>query len=208
MSAPRKRARRPKRQRPDTPRAQKKVETRQALVEAAMALFREEGLETPSLDAICARAGFTRGAFYVHFKDRDELVEAVMSETGRLLLGELLDVEDVGTVVSRFLALVQGGRYPLSKAGGVPPSQLWAACARSPRVRARYLALASESIQRLERTIDRGQTAGLVRRDVPAEDAAALLLLLVVGAQQLLELGLPMAPGRLAGAALKLLARG
>ncbi len=207
MSAPRKRPRR-KPQRPDSARAQKKVETRQALVEAAMALFREEGLETPSLDAICARAGFTRGAFYVHFQDRDELVEAVMSETGRLLLGELLDVEDVGTVVARFLALVQGGRYPLSRPGGVPPSQLWAACARSPRVRARYLELAAESIRRLEQTVSRGQATGLVRKDVPAEDAARLLLLLVVGAQQLLELGLPMVPERLASAALRLLAKG
>ena len=207
MLAPRKRPRR-KPQRPDSARAQKKVETRQALVEAAMAVFREQGLEAPSLDAICARAGFTRGAFYVHFKDRDELVEAVMSETGRLLLGELLDVEDVGTVVARFLALVQGGRYPLSRPGGVPPSQLWAACARSPRVRARYLELATESVLRLERTVLRGQETGLVRRDVPADEAARLLLLLVVGAQQLLELGLPMVPGRLAAAALRLLAKG
>ena len=64
-----------------------KQETREALVTAALAEFGERGLDAPSLDAICARAGFTRGAFYVHFKDRDALVVAAMER----VLGAFLD---------------------------------------------------------------------------------------------------------------------
>src|SRR5262245_54025434 len=59
-------------------REQAKAETREALIMAAFEEFGAHGLEAPSLDAICARAGYTRGAFYVHFKDRDELIAAVM----------------------------------------------------------------------------------------------------------------------------------
>jgi len=59
-------------------RERSKGATREALIEAAMAEFSERGLDAPSLDAICSRAGFTRGAFYVHFRDREELVAAVM----------------------------------------------------------------------------------------------------------------------------------
>jgi len=39
-------------------------------------------LDTPSLDDICDRAGFTRGAFYVHFADREALLVAVMDHVG------------------------------------------------------------------------------------------------------------------------------
>src|SRR4051812_40727719 len=63
-------------------REETKQRTREALVEAGIALFAEQGLDGPSLDAICERAGFTRGAFYVHFRDRDELLQAVMERVG------------------------------------------------------------------------------------------------------------------------------
>ena len=53
-------------------------ETREALIDAAAALFGRDGLDAPSLDDICAKAGFTRGAFYVHFKSREELIVAVV----------------------------------------------------------------------------------------------------------------------------------
>src|SRR5678816_2963257 len=65
--------------RPRRSRDVSKQETREALIAAGIAAFREEGLDAPSLDSICARAGYTRGAFYVHFKDRDDFLIAVMS---------------------------------------------------------------------------------------------------------------------------------
>ena len=58
-------------------RAQSKLDTRDALIETGMVLFAKEGLDGPSLDAICEHAGFTRGAFYVHFRDRDELLSSI-----------------------------------------------------------------------------------------------------------------------------------
>lgn len=55
-------------------------ETRAALVGAAPELFAKEGLDA-SLDAICERAGFSRGAFYVHFSDRDALDASSLTKT-------------------------------------------------------------------------------------------------------------------------------
>ena len=51
-----------------------------------MALFAKHGLDGPSLDDICAHAGFTRGAFYVHFEDRDDFLVAVMDRVGRQIV--------------------------------------------------------------------------------------------------------------------------
>src|SRR5690242_13784541 len=81
--------------RPTTREATKQA-TREALVLAGKKLFAKKGLDGPSLDAICEQAGFTRGAFYVHFKDRDDLLAAVMDEVGREYLDGLFSPGDAG----------------------------------------------------------------------------------------------------------------
>lgn len=47
--------------------------TRQRLLEAAADVFAEVGLEAASVEAVCERAGFTRGAFYSNFDTKEEL---------------------------------------------------------------------------------------------------------------------------------------
>ena len=78
-----------KRRRPPRPRerAAAKAASREAIITAAIEAFAEQGLDGPSLDDICARAGYTRGAFYVQFKDRDDLIVAVTERYGRFQLG-------------------------------------------------------------------------------------------------------------------------
>jgi AcrR family transcriptional regulator len=56
----------------------KRIRTRARLVEVAAELIGQKGLEHASLDAIARRAGMTRGAIYGNFKNRDELLLAVM----------------------------------------------------------------------------------------------------------------------------------
>ncbi|MBS1699429.1 MAG: TetR/AcrR family transcriptional regulator [Actinobacteria bacterium] len=47
--------------------------TRARLLDAAAQVFAEEGLDGASVEAVCERAGFTRGAFYSNFESKDEL---------------------------------------------------------------------------------------------------------------------------------------
>ena len=47
--------------------------TRERLLEAAAAVFVEEGLRGASVEAICQRADFTRGAFYSNFTSKEQL---------------------------------------------------------------------------------------------------------------------------------------
>jgi AcrR family transcriptional regulator len=56
----------------------KRARTRAALVEAAAALIAERGMQELSLEAVTERAGMSRGAYYGNFKDRDELLMAVL----------------------------------------------------------------------------------------------------------------------------------
>ena len=169
--------------------------TREALIDAGLALFGEQGLDAPSLDAICERAGFTRGAFYVHFEDRDAFIDAVMARVGLPLLDQLLGADgdeaaprDLEETTLRFMQAVASGAYPLTGAQGPKPHQLLDACARSERVRARYVGLIQDSVTRLSAIVKRSQAGDIVRSDVVAEDLAWVAMAAIVGAQTLLEL--------------------
>jgi TetR/AcrR family acrAB operon transcriptional repressor len=63
--------------------------TREALLAAALQVFRERGVAHTRLADVAARAGVTRGAIYWHFKDKAELFQAVC-ERGTMPVEALL----------------------------------------------------------------------------------------------------------------------
>jgi TetR/AcrR family transcriptional regulator, transcriptional repressor for nem operon len=184
-------------------RQETKERTREALLRAGMELFAEQGLDGPSLDAICDHAGFTRGAFYVHFKDREDFLVAVMDAVGVEFLDFLTGADpgqegDFTSMAARFLQSFAEGGYPLGPAGGIRPHQLLDACARSERVRARYAALVSDAIGRVATLIRRDQEGKKIRPDIDPRALAAVLLAAVIGAQTMIELEVPMDLGHAA----------
>ena len=48
--------------------------TRDRVLEAASEVFAERGFHGATVEDICERAGFTRGAFYSNFSSKDDLV--------------------------------------------------------------------------------------------------------------------------------------
>ncbi len=168
-----------------------KPETREALIAAGMELFAKHGLDKPSLDDICEHAGFTRGAFYVHFEDRDSFLVAVMDKVGGTIVEELLAAGSGGLAeaVQRFIAASASGKYPLMPAGGIRPHQLLDACARSPVLRERYLQLVRLSASRIADLVREGQKNGMLRADLDPARASMLLMAVVVGLQTMADLG-------------------
>ncbi len=173
------------------PRGNKEA-TRDALIASGMALFAKRGLDGPSLDDICAHAGLTRGAFYVHVEDRDDFLLAVMDRVGQSLLDEMFahGAGGFAEAVQRFVSASMSGRYPLMPEGGIRPYQLLDACARSPVLRERYLSLVRTNVSRVAELVKQGQTDGTLRADVEAKNAATLAIALVVGLQTLADLGM------------------
>jgi AcrR family transcriptional regulator len=53
--------------------AERREETRELVLEAAARVFAERGFHATSLDAIAEEAGFSRGAVYYNFADKEEL---------------------------------------------------------------------------------------------------------------------------------------
>lgn len=179
-------------------RSASKHETRHALVEAGLAEFAAHGLDVPSLDAICARAGFTRGAFYVHFRDRDEFLEAVMEKVFGAFLDAVLagggGANDLEETIARFTALLEAGGRRRSRTAVLPIEihRVLDACARSPLLRRRFVALILGGVDRLAAAIERGQQAGSVRGDIDAPTLGRMLAMLALGILTSMETGLPI----------------
>ena len=184
-------------------REQAKQETREALVDAAMAAFSEQGLEAPSLDAICARAGYTRGAFYVHFKDRDDLIAAVMERLLRGLLDAIIATGDAALDLERTIRVFAQAaeQHVLPIQGSVSSYQFMQACSRSPALRDRYLGVLDEAVRRVAHAAREGQDAGTVRGDVDPDQVGAVLVAVVLGVDQMDQVGYPYQP-RVAAVAL------
>ncbi|GAB92247.1 TetR/AcrR family transcriptional regulator [Gordonia rhizosphera] len=84
---------------------EKRSITRRRLLDSAMDAFAERGYYGASIEDICERAGFTRGAFYSNFGSKDELFYALFEEHTDLILTRLRDA----------LALAMADQHPLAR---------------------------------------------------------------------------------------------
>src|SRR5262245_20986790 len=70
-------------------RQENKEVTRMRLVEAAARLFLRKGFEDASVDEISETAGYSRGAFYSNFKDKEQVFLAVIDRRRPKALDEI-----------------------------------------------------------------------------------------------------------------------
>jgi len=92
--------------------------TVERLLDAALQTFAEQGFAAASVEDICSRGGFTRGAFYSSFSTKDELFAALMtreverdlSRVAGLLTGLADEADPVTAVVDRCLGAFRQDR--------------------------------------------------------------------------------------------------
>ena len=70
-----------------------RVNAKTKLLNAALALIRERGFSATTIDALCERAGVTKGAFFHYFKSKDELGVAA-AEHWSAVTGALFEQAD------------------------------------------------------------------------------------------------------------------
>jgi AcrR family transcriptional regulator len=61
-------------------RREKQQHTRSSLLRAAAKVFCKRGLEGASIDEVAEQAGFTKGAFYANFRNKEELFLVMLDE--------------------------------------------------------------------------------------------------------------------------------
>ena len=81
----------------------KKLRTRSVLFDSALVMFSQDGISNTRLEDITRHAGMANATFYNHFKDKDELIQALALAMAMELLGSieerLVDLIDMPTIV-------------------------------------------------------------------------------------------------------------
>lgn len=74
------------------PLSRKRRQTQARLLDAALDAFAERGFHGTSVEDVCERAGFSRGAFYSNFSSKEELFVALYGRRADLILATLTDL--------------------------------------------------------------------------------------------------------------------
>jgi AcrR family transcriptional regulator len=77
--------------------------TREALLDAAAVVFAKRGFDGASLDEIAATAGYTRGAIYKHFADKEELLHEVCVRLNERTFAEFDEVPGISQPIDQFV---------------------------------------------------------------------------------------------------------
>ncbi|NBC29374.1 MAG: TetR family transcriptional regulator [Spirochaetes bacterium] len=124
-------------------REERKAQTRARLIESAQELFARHGYEGTSIDQVATDAGYTRGAFYANFANKEALMQELIS---RGFEGDLRGIVSMGTAAQakRSIDEIAGLYAQLARSFYEEPSNtLWMlefqlAAVRHPELRGAY----------------------------------------------------------------------
>lgn len=164
--------------------------TRQKLLDAAAQVFAEVGLDAASVEAICERAGFTRGAFYSNFETKDELFLELAANVARDRVAVVrervasLERDDacvppanVFEIIQQVLDLSADDRL-----GVLLMAEIRIHSLRNPELARAYLAQDDEMRRSVAQIIDDIGRSQVLRFRLPAEEAARVMLTVWEGA--------------------------
>lgn len=168
-----------------TPATRSRENTRARLLDAAAQVFAEVGLDGASVEAVCERAGFTRGAFYSNFASKDELF---------LMLAGAVAAQRISAVRARVEEMTAAGALAAGcnpvmlvqdvmdaseddRLGVMLMSEIRIRALRDAEFGAAYLAQEREMIASISQIITDIVSVGALGLRVPAEAAARMLVI-------------------------------
>lgn len=162
---------------------QRADETRRSIIAAAERVFARKGYGEGTVDDIIAEVGISRGAFYHHFANKEEVFRELLRDHVKEELVELSAIApgtSLHDVVRSFVEF-QAHHLLSERESGALSLEFWAYAGREERARESVAAFHLGIRETLERVIRLGQGAGMVRTDVEPAVGAHLLLALYEG---------------------------
>ncbi|MCT9820744.1 TetR/AcrR family transcriptional regulator [Microbacterium sp. W1N] len=160
--------------------SRRREQTRARLLDAAHEVFAEVGMDAASVETICERAGFTRGAFYSNFESKDELFIALVSQLTEAKLEEVaVRVRDLGPRDNVDPALLVHEVIGRGVGADLEPhliSELRTQALRDARLAAAYLGWQDAMAGRVGEIIRLVVDAYGLRMRLPLDEAARLLV--------------------------------
>lgn len=165
----------------------RRLATRERLLDAAVEAFAEEGLQGASVEGVCHRAGFSRGAFYSNFSSKEELFLAVLEREfehrAQKLEAKTIELEPVLRGHNGFLEPEQAVTYITEFLAPDGNTVTWylletefsLLAMRDPEIAPGYADLIMRSYTGIAGLVEAAITAAGRRFTLPAEHAVAIL---------------------------------
>jgi AcrR family transcriptional regulator len=160
-------------------RAESQAETRTQLVKTARQLFFDDGYHPTSLEKVADAAGYSKGAVYSNFRNKDELCTAVLDEVRAKRLGEVVEMMAQLDTPARFDALRDWAERVIGDPGWTSVEVEFAVHARpNQQLRTELAGRLDGILQMLTAAVESADTAEL---KLPGREAATVMLALGVG---------------------------
>jgi AcrR family transcriptional regulator len=114
---------------------QRSEETRAKIIESAIKLFSARGFNAASVDDICAEAGISKGAFYHHFRSKQELFLALLDGWLKTI-DNAIEASKELTAPETFMQITEAFPYIFATAGeGLPMFlEFWLQASRDEKI--------------------------------------------------------------------------
>jgi AcrR family transcriptional regulator len=191
----------------------RRQQTRDHLLAAAAQVFADRGFHGASLDEVAAVAGFSKGAVYSNFKNKEDLFLALfkaMYDREMEALRETLEGSDVPpeTRLSDFVALIRDEVSQTPDSFGVLYQEFWLYAVRNPTAREQLIRLEDENVRAVAEILETERPRqGLERLESP-ERVARIITALFRGISALRVLQPDVADDSLIETAISFIARG
>lgn len=167
-----------------TTRRRRGSDTRQRLIRAAQEVFARQGYDRATVDEIVRAAGFSKGAFYVHFDGKEDLFWEMLEERiarqqeafRQAVNPSQPTFTNVRTILAAVFALVKEDTQWRAMS-----MEFGAHAMRNERVRQRLGEMYARWRSLVEETLRIGQEAGRVRTDLDVAFMALVLMATVEG---------------------------
>lgn len=160
-------------------RAESQAQTRTQLVKTARQLFFDDGYHPTSLEKVADAAGFSKGAVYSNFRNKDELCTAVLDEVRQERLGEILQIMARTDTPARLRALRDWAEQIIGDPGWTSLEVEFAVHARRDERLRTDLAAQLDGI--LEMLTGAAESAENTTPALPGREIATLMLALGIG---------------------------
>lgn len=168
----------------EPPKRRRREETRERLLEAATGVFARQGFDRSTVDEVVREAGFSKGAFYVHFESKEDLFWAMLKERidrQHEAFNEAIDFakpvsDNVRTILHAVFDLVEDDPFWASLF-----MEFGAHAARNEKVRERLAALYDGWRELLVQMLTAGRDAGRIRNDIDIAFTTTVMIAAVEG---------------------------
>lgn len=150
--------------------------TRQKIFDTSLELFNKHGYENVTVDAICEKLGLSKGAFYTHFKSKDQIILEDFHHLNTYYDDIFREISTVQFTLGKLFLFQQKAMEQMEKIG-YRAVKLVYHVESDPQKKKSFLISKNHSLYKITAELVReAQKKGEIRKDKTAAAITAMLL--------------------------------